>query len=112
VAEACWARSIYEFEESRTAIPGGAKFMPWDLQPLNLMVVRMLGFPTSSELLLAWLRTHGRQFSDVNIEELYLNKSQLTSVPKEIGNLKQLKKLLLDCNKLSSVPRKQEISNN
>jgi hypothetical protein len=31
----------------------------YDLQPFNSVVIRMLGFPTSNERLLAWLRSKG-----------------------------------------------------
>jgi Leucine-rich repeat (LRR) protein len=86
-----------------------------DLQPFTLGVIRMLGFPTSRERLLVWLRSKGRLYKQLKvgelaqIKQLNLRFNKLTSVPKEIGDLKQLVWLNLNNNKLTSVPK--EIGN-
>jgi Leucine-rich repeat (LRR) protein len=82
-----------------------------ELQPLNALVIRMLGFPTYCERLLVWIRANAYQCSQLKIGELkqlyylFLNDSLLTSLPKEIGNLKQLEGLKLDDNELTSLPK-------
>ena len=47
--------------------------------------------------------------TNMNITRLNLRDKNLTSIPKEIGNLKNLKQLYLDHNKLRSLP--DEINN-
>jgi hypothetical protein len=64
-----------------------------DLQPLNPVVIRTLGFPTSYERLMVWLRAKGQRYTQLemrNLEQmklLYLDNNKLTSVPKEIKNM-------------------------
>jgi len=45
----------------------------------------------------------------INLKSLYLNSNQLTKIPKEIGNLINLKELSLSNNKLTEIPK--EIGN-
>jgi Leucine-rich repeat (LRR) protein len=87
-----------------------------DFQLFNSDAMHMLGFPTSYERLLMWLRVKGkRRYNRLkmgNLQQLnilYLHSNGLTSVPKEIGNLEQLEELHLGSNKLTSVPK--EIGN-
>jgi Leucine-rich repeat (LRR) protein len=40
----------------------------------------------------------------VNLQKLYLDGDQLTSIPNEIGNLMNLQELYLHCNQLTSLP--------
>ena len=82
------------------------------LPHINSDVIRMLGFPTSCERLLEWLRTKGGgDFEDMKIKQLgelkvlNLESNKLTSLPKEIGDLKQLKELYLKQNQLTSLPK-------
>ena len=82
-----------------------------DLQTLNAFVIRMLGFPTSNEHLLIWLRDNACQYRELErgnleqLKELNLGFYELALVPKEIGNLKQLEKLKLGRGMLTSLPK-------
>jgi hypothetical protein len=81
------------------------------MQPLNAVVMLMLGFPTSHVRLLVWLGANARKNKQLKMGELEqllelnLGFDSLTSVPKEIGNLKQLRKLTLHFNMLTSLPK-------
>ena len=99
-------RSLMALERDNDRVP----------QHLNSVVIRMLGFPTSSERLLEWLRAKfGEDFESMEIKQLkqektldlnrFLKNNKLTSLPKEIGDLKQLEWLNLRGNKLTSVPK-------
>jgi len=99
-------RSLMALERDNDRVP----------QHLNSVVIRMLGFPTSSERLLEWLRAKfGEDFESMEIKQLkqektlFLNgfrkNNKLTSLPKEIWDLKQLEELFLEGNKLTSLPK-------
>ncbi|WP_052435855.1 leucine-rich repeat domain-containing protein [Neochlamydia sp. EPS4] len=73
-------------------LPGGTEF-------LNQPQIQALPLKKKGELLTQWIEEHGKDIISLN-----LDKSGLTSLPPEIGQLSQLQRLDLASNRLTAIP--------